>query len=137
MTKTQRIPWIRIGAESLATVGSILLAFAIDAWWGERLERGLESEQLSRLQAELEANLNRIDEWQIIELVSGAGLETIDRMEAAQNRGAQEIAIPAATLRLLSIAPTLEADFSVFDGLVRSGGLDVVEDRTVVSTLNA
>jgi hypothetical protein len=36
MTRLQDIPWVRILAESVAIVASILLAFAVDAWWADR-----------------------------------------------------------------------------------------------------
>ena len=36
MTETQNIPWKRLSIEAAAIVASILLAFAIDAWWGDR-----------------------------------------------------------------------------------------------------
>jgi hypothetical protein len=35
MTETQNIPWKRLSVEAAAIVASILLAFAIDAWWGD------------------------------------------------------------------------------------------------------
>jgi hypothetical protein len=41
-------------------VVSILLAFAIDAWWEERIARNFEVEQLVRVSAELEANSERL-----------------------------------------------------------------------------
>ena len=45
MATPESIPWKRISAESLAIVASILLAFAIDAWWNQRQDR--ESEQIA------------------------------------------------------------------------------------------
>lgn len=39
MQKVREIPWVRIGAESVAIVASILLAFAIDTWWEDRRDR--------------------------------------------------------------------------------------------------
>ncbi len=36
MTESQNIPWKRISIEAAAIVASILLAFAIDAWWDSR-----------------------------------------------------------------------------------------------------
>ena len=41
-------------------VVSILLAFAIDAWWDEPIARNFEVEQLARVSAELEANSERL-----------------------------------------------------------------------------
>lgn len=38
MTDTQKLPWKRLLAEATAIVLSILLAFAIDAWWEDRMD---------------------------------------------------------------------------------------------------
>ena len=66
MINTREIPWPRILAEGTAVVVSILLAFAIDAWWDERKERDDERDVLLALKAEFEANaqayLRRIEE---------------------------------------------------------------------------
>jgi hypothetical protein len=42
----QETPWYRLIIEAFVIVGSILLAFAIDAWWEDRSERQLEQELL-------------------------------------------------------------------------------------------
>jgi len=55
MTTNKAVPWLRIGAESVAIVVSILLAFAIDAWWDGVLDRRAERELLSALAGEFEA----------------------------------------------------------------------------------
>lgn len=34
-------PWVRLFVEGVIIVGSILLAFGIEAWWDERRDRGL------------------------------------------------------------------------------------------------
>ncbi|MDJ0940551.1 MAG: hypothetical protein QNJ00_12400 [Woeseiaceae bacterium] len=52
MLRTSEIPWLRILAEGTAIVVSILLAFAIDAWWQERTEADQERAQLEALLAE-------------------------------------------------------------------------------------
>ena len=44
MTETQSIPWKRLSVEAAAIVASILLAFAIDAWWNDRQQH--DSEQI-------------------------------------------------------------------------------------------
>ena len=49
MTENQNIPWKSIVVEAAAVVGSILLAFAIDAYWEERAERQDELEVLGAL----------------------------------------------------------------------------------------
>ena len=52
MTDLHAIQWRRIAVESVAIVVSILLAFAIDAWWEERQERVEEAEILVGLEQE-------------------------------------------------------------------------------------
>ena len=58
MTRTQNIPWMRISVEATAIVASILLAFAIDAWWQNRQDRIDEQEILAGLRSEFIANLD-------------------------------------------------------------------------------
>lgn len=50
------VPWARLFIEGGVIVFSILLAFAIDAWWDERQEREREVQQLARVSAELKLN---------------------------------------------------------------------------------
>ncbi len=50
MTETQKIPWNRLSVEAAAIVASILLAFAIDAWWRASQERQAELDYLIALQ---------------------------------------------------------------------------------------
>ena len=56
MTDTNKIAWKRLSVEAAAIVGSILLAFAIDAWWEDRNDVELERRLLTVLLAEFEQN---------------------------------------------------------------------------------
>jgi hypothetical protein len=58
----QPIEWNRLLLEGVVIVASILLAFAIDAWWDERQDRQAESNQLLSIAAEIESNAERIRE---------------------------------------------------------------------------
>ncbi len=49
MSDEQKVPWLRLGLEAVAIVGSILLAFAIDAWWDAATEEQRERELLESL----------------------------------------------------------------------------------------
>lgn len=57
-----RISWQRIGVEGAVIVASILLAFAIDAWWDEQGARDAEIEQLTRVAQEVRSNSERLEE---------------------------------------------------------------------------
>jgi hypothetical protein len=52
MTEPRIIPWKRIAVEAAAIVASILLAFAIDAWWDARVERSRSVAQLKTIATE-------------------------------------------------------------------------------------
>jgi hypothetical protein len=65
MTDAQNIPWKRLSAEAAAIVISILLAFAIDAWWSDRGDREAEQSLLKRLRAdfvELRADIQFVEQ---------------------------------------------------------------------------
>jgi hypothetical protein len=57
MPEQLNIQWKRISVEAAAIVGSILLAFVIDAWWDGVQERAEERKVLSAIRAEFVMNL--------------------------------------------------------------------------------
>jgi hypothetical protein len=62
MTANENIPWKRLSVEAAAIVASILLAFAIDAWWEDRQERVLEQQYLASLKADFQADIEELDD---------------------------------------------------------------------------
>jgi hypothetical protein len=64
MNEVKNIAWTRISVEAVAIVGSILLAFAIDAWWDGRKDREIEQELLVSLIQEFEGAATEFDiQW--------------------------------------------------------------------------
>lgn len=61
MVNSSEISWKRIGAEAIAIVGSILLAFSIDAWWSDRQEHRESMLLLAALRVEFVGNIELID----------------------------------------------------------------------------
>jgi hypothetical protein len=61
MTETQSIPWKRLSVEAAAIVVSILLAFAIDAWWDDRNERIEEAEILAQFLVTLDEDIQSLE----------------------------------------------------------------------------
>ncbi|MFV1988025.1 MAG: hypothetical protein ACC682_12150 [Gemmatimonadota bacterium] len=59
---TKQIPWLRVSLEGIVIVGSILLAFTLDAWWQERATRDWEFDQLHALRAEFAGNGELLDD---------------------------------------------------------------------------
>jgi len=136
MDNVQTIPWKRISVESIAIVASILLAFGIDAWWGERLERSQEQILLTRLSTEFSTNLERIDRQQGFALIDDAALELYDLIDKALLNEEQTVQVPAGMLRLVLIAPVFEAEIPVLDALTKAGKLDLVDDSRIVATVS-
>ena len=61
MNEVKNIAWTRISVEAAAIVGSILLAFAIDAWWEGQKDRETEQELLVSLIQEFEGAATEFD----------------------------------------------------------------------------
>jgi hypothetical protein len=87
MSDHKAYSWRQIAVEGAVIVVSILLAFAIDAWWEERGAHAAELEQLVRVARELESNSGRLRrKLEIIEysiegteeLISWMGPEPVD-----------------------------------------------------------
>jgi len=135
VAEKQQIPWNRITVEATAIVASILLAFSIDAWWEERLERVDELQELERLQVEFESNIKRIDQFSVIKRAHEATREILSQVSTAQKSGSLSIVVSYSNLYRLSIAPTFEANAPVLDGLVRSGRLEIIENPGVISAI--
>ena len=54
----QPIPWTRVLVEGVVIVGSILMAFGIEAWWDGAQERAEEAQLLASLAEEFRANVD-------------------------------------------------------------------------------
>jgi hypothetical protein len=135
MTANENIPWKRLSVEAAAIVGSILLAFAIDAWWEDRLERNDETEQISRLRAEFLTNIERIDERSLFSRTVDDSIDIFNLIDAAHDRGETTVEVPATSFGWMLLSPTFEADMPVLDGLIRSGRLEIVQDRRILAAL--
>ena len=86
MTRYQEIPWLRIGAESVAIVGSILLAFAIEAWWADQQQREEELILLTSLKEEAQNNLREIDRELVYRRAAADGVTKLLDASAGNSR---------------------------------------------------
>ncbi|NOR36292.1 MAG: hypothetical protein GQ577_06045 [Woeseiaceae bacterium] len=92
MSNTQTIPWKRISVEAAAIVASILLAFAIDAWWDGVQERAEEREILIALRAEFEAN------QKVLAQTAERHRRALNAMQDIVSASRSDIAVHAASL---------------------------------------
>jgi len=139
MTRSEKIPLKRISVEAAAIVASILLAFAIDAWWAERLERTAEREELSRLYDEFKSNHDRLSLWVsergVVYRQREAAGELSKTLGAALKDGSETVSLPDRQIAAIIRTPTFEARMSVFEGLVRSGRIEIIGNRGIVNAM--
>ncbi len=126
MRDTQRIPWKRLSAEAAAIVASILLAFAIDAWWeslaaSEDEVQSLElirrdvSESVAQLELFLQFTANTSQKaLGIYKVLSGPGPYDRDRIHNDM------VGVDRRTMRLPRAAYT---------DLLSTGNLRIIRDR--------
>lgn len=127
--------WVRLMAEAVAIVFSILLAFAIGAWWDARQLREQEAAALRSLRVEFTQNLRVLD---------GAvdhhrrSIESGERLLAMGS--GQEAVAPRPTLDSLIMAAsvdfaTYESNSSTLNDLLSSGRLGLIRDDTLRAAL--
>jgi len=124
MPHNQNIPWLRLAAESTAIVLSILVAFAIDAWWEERQERQDERRYLLSLRQELSSGMEFLAERENTNAdMADAHVALIGQMQGD----------PRATddslfywLSLASRPGEIDLPRVVFDDLQSSGGTQLI-----------
>jgi hypothetical protein len=75
--KWKQVPWLRIGAEAVAIVASILIAFSLDAWWDRHQSAEQEGRYLESLEKDFLENRENLE--QTIQ-VQSAVLESLQQL---------------------------------------------------------
>ena len=135
-TKPVGAPVGRLFVEAAVIVGSILLAFGIDAWWDERQDRVEEQEILRGLYDEFSQNRQRLERDMSLD---GANLEVLARILEAIDSGVwdeQEIPIDVAIGDMLS-PTTSDLGNGVFDALVNAGRIELLSNKELRTRLAA
>lgn len=136
MRKLKELPWIRITAEGVAIVVSILLAFGIQAWWDDKQRQVDEELVLTALADELD-NLLQAD--MNMQIYSAAVLESTQRLLDAslgtgESLSAQEVDMLLADLTW-KIAPIFN-QFPVMNSLLSTtGSISLVSDIELLQRL--
>ena len=114
-------------AESAAIIASILLAFWIDAWWGETQESALGADYEVRIAAELQSNLAQLnDQLQHVEhnLVAANQVSAFFDIEKRPVGGERLI----VNLYNMGRDPPDRFDISTYEDLVATGRLGLIRD---------
>jgi hypothetical protein len=124
------MPWLRILAESLAIVVSILLAFGIEAWWDVRQDRAREADLLSGLLADFEASRpeleTRLDGARRI-----AGSSALFRDLIAAVPEGQVVRVPDSVVIAVLGTPTYEPSTNTLDAALSSGEIELIRNDEI------
>ncbi len=123
---TKQIPWLCVFVEGVVIVGSILLAFGIQAWWDGLQEREEEREVLIGLEAEfvdLEARLQRLTALnrRKAQLVEQFLSDSVPKLDA--------LAVDSV-FRASTVVNVLDQG-GALDALLSSGRLELIRDRDI------
>jgi len=132
MTKESR--WVRTAREVIVIVGSILLAFGIDAWWDGRGERAKEREALEALSEDFAA-ADSILAVRVLAIDSGrvAAQSIIDLVgPSSDSRHVDSLAvlIPRIIRR-----PTFQPPMGNLEALLGSGELRLIRNARLKAAL--
>lgn len=136
MSNSQSIPWKRISVEAAAIVASILLAFAIDAWWQDRQTKIEEQQVLAGLRAEFLANHEKLSRHQAYNLKDLQSLEDIELLiENGQSTDAKSAVL--AALSEMESPATTDLGNGTLNALLSSGRVEILASRKLRALLTA
>jgi len=134
MISNQNIPWRRLSVEAAAIVSSILLAFAIDAWWDERKDRIDEKEVLESLLVEFQTNKDEVASVILAHETAVHSVATL--MELGQDEilalSTDEV---QQHIQMLANPRTFDAVRGSIDALTSSGSLGILRDHELREAL--
>ena len=136
MNELEKISWKRLLAEGAAIVGGILLAFAIDAWWQDRVDFNEEQRLIAALVVEFESNIRVLKEARAE--YEQRYLDAAELLEYLDTKGADSDQTRLGELvQSLFAASTIHLESGTFDALLASGKLNLIRNDELRTRLAA
>lgn len=130
----QRVPWRRLTAESLAVILSILLAFAIDAWWDGHQEDRRARDLMSGLLEEFQSTRPGLEER--VALARRMAQGTGGLLALAQSRlSGGGVTVPDSLVIAALGAPTFEPVTNALDAALASGEIELIGNDGIRAAL--
>ena len=121
--------FVRLVTEAAVIVLSILLAFAIDAWWDERQERARVVGQLAQVEIDLRSTLANLDDYgRTAESARDANRRLV---EARLNPTLVPVDSASALFSRAWVHSGAEPRFESVRSLVQTGDIALIEDSTL------
>ena len=120
-------PVWRLLRDGCVVVTSILIAFSLDAWWGE-VQTGREvREELQGIDRELAANVTRVEyHIDFMGRIIAASEALLERMNLEASADEVLVSDTLAWFAFGGASPTLDASTGAIDALIASGRLQAV-----------
>lgn len=130
----QNLSWNRILVEGTAIVASILLAFAIDAWWEQRVDDAEARVILEGMRADFTASQAHLDDWlRVVNNIYRANQEFLDRVRAVEV--GEELEIPYGILVGLLGSPTYSPTDSTLQTAIASGDIELIDSPELTNMI--
>jgi hypothetical protein len=129
-----RIPLGRVVVEGIVIVGSILLAFGIDAGWDARQERARRGELMADLEAEVALNVERLADALARQRLRLERVDLLLREITPDAVGLQPDSLRALQAGVLT-NPSYDPAWGILDLLIQSGDLALLDDRELRARL--
>ena len=135
MADSRIIPWKTIAVEAVAVVVSILLAFAIDAWWTEKKESDVEYAALRALRSDFAASQ---DQLAAVLRSLESGRSSFARFQLATPAELTEIDPDAIRQILTGLVKnhTFDPATATLDALANDGRLGLISDPQLLRHLS-
>ena len=130
MTVYPKIAWIRVFAEGTTIVVSILLAFAIDAWWDERIEQRHAASLIAGLDSDFRISQQHLEQWLAgNRRILAAHTAFRDKLHVSEI--GTEIDVPIDWVVAAIGAPTYSPTDATLQEAISSGRIDLIESRAL------
>ncbi len=132
---SKQIPWPRVFVEGVVIVGSILLAFGIEAWWDGLQERDEEQELLAGLHQEIASN------YELLEAALRTVEEGTRRLRAFVQMDPDGVATIHADSVVVAIYNPMRRAYATrlttgfLEATVSSGKIALIRDQSLQSAL--
>jgi len=137
MANAQKIPWARLAVEATAIVVSILLAFAIDAWWGDRGEQQQEVQALVRVREDFNETARLLEVERAIHLRQQAGVDAMFRLIPAAGDPPNSYQIPDSVLWGMYGTARFMPPRGAVSSLINSGEIRLIGNEELRSELTS
>lgn len=132
VTRRAGLPWVRFLTEGMVIVLSILLAFAVDAWWDGQQEMQARSILYQTLASDMEAVQAELDRVREVHLIGRDGARAFLRLRGGRPMTAADGPRLDTLLGSMTVGATFDAPLGAARAIVAGGDRSYLDDPELV-----